>query len=196
MMSYEFIIEEELPRSAVFPYQIQNSAAPETFMMSEDAVSAMMSVLQIMDKLDTDDSLNEHCFNQIWLKSELTPARAEEIYLFLEENLAVEPVPSEEEIAAFHQAQVDENKLLSQESPKDGMVPVHKFSTNDGWLVTTKECEWIAEVFSPELVSENHFVVSQISELCKISHRTLEALLSEWGKFNLFASKHGGSRVN
>ncbi|MEY0608697.1 hypothetical protein AB7402_20855 [Providencia rettgeri] len=196
MMSYEFIIEEELPRSAVFPYQIQNSAAPETFMMSEDAVSAMMSVLQIMDKLDTDDSLNEHCFNQIWLKSELTPARAEEIYLFLEENLAVEPVPSEEEIVAFHQAQVDENKLLSQESPKDGMVPVHKFSTNDGWLVTTKECEWIAEVFSPELVSENHFVVSQISELCKISHRTLEALLIEWGKFNLFASKHGGYRVN
>ncbi|EJD6377437.1 MULTISPECIES: hypothetical protein [Providencia] len=196
MMSYEFIIEEELPRSAVFPYQIQNSAAPETFMMSEDAVSAMMSVLQIMDKLDTDDSLNEHCFNQIWLKSELTPARAEEIYLFLEENLAVEPVPSEEEIAAFHQAQVDENKLLSQESPKDGMVPVHKFSTNDGWLVTTKECEWIAEVFSPELVSENHFVVSQISELCKISHRTFEALLIEWGKFNLFASKHGGYRVN
>ncbi|WP_350025074.1 hypothetical protein [Providencia rettgeri] len=196
MMSYEFIIEEELPRSAVFPYQIQNSAAPETFMMSEDAVSAMMSVLQIMDKLDTDDSLNEHCFNQIWLKSELTPARAEEIYLFLEENLAVEPVPSEEEITAFHQAQVDENKLLSQESPKDGMVPVHKFSTNDGWLVTTKECEWIAEVFSPELVSENHFVVSQISELCKISHRTLEALLIEWGKFNLFASKHGGYRVN
>ncbi|MBG5929524.1 MULTISPECIES: hypothetical protein [Providencia] len=196
MMSYEFIIEKELPRSAVFPYQIQNSAAPETFMMSEDAVSAMMSVLQIMDKLDTDDSLDEHCFNQIWLRSELTPARAEEIYLFLEENLAVEPVPSEDEIAAFHQAQIDENKLLSQESPKDGMVPVHKFSTNDGWLVTTKECEWIAEVFSPELVSENHFVVSQISELCKISHRTLEALLIEWGKFNLFASKHGGYRVN
>ncbi len=196
MMSYEFIIEKELPRSAVFPYQIQNSAAPETFMMSEDAVSAMMSVLQIMDKLDTDDSLDEHCFNQIWLRSELTPARAEEIYLFLEENLAVEPVPSEGEIAAFHQAQIDENKLLSQESPKDGMVPVHKFSTNDGWLVTTKECEWIAEVFSPELVSENHFVVSQISELCKISHRTLEALLIEWGKFNLFASKHGGYRVN
>nr|WP_272525715.1 MULTISPECIES: hypothetical protein [unclassified Providencia] len=195
-MSYEFIIEKELPRSAVFPYQIQNSAAPETFMMSEDAVSAMMSVLQIMDKLDTDDSLDEHCFNQIWLRSELTPARAEEIYLFLEENLAVEPVPSEDEIAAFHQAQIDENKLLSQESPKDGMVPVHKFSTNDGWLVTTKECEWIAEVFSPELVSENHFVVSQISELCKISHRTLEALLIEWGKFNLFASKHGGYRVN
>ncbi len=83
-------------------------------------------------------------------------------------------MPSEDEIAAFHQAQIDENKLLSQESPKDGMVPVHKFSTNDGWLVTTKECEWIAEVFSPELVSENHFVVSQISELCKISHRTLE----------------------
>lgn len=196
MMSYEFIIEEELPHSAVFPYQIQNSAAPETFMMSEDAVSAMMSVLQIMDKLDTDDSLDEHCFNQIWLKSELTPARAEEIYLFLEENLAVEPVPSEDEIAAFHQAQIDENKLLSQESGKDGMVPVHKFSTNDGWLVTTKECGWIAEVFSPELVSENHFVVSQISELCNMSHRTLEALLIEWGKFNLFASKHGGYRVN
>ncbi len=81
------------------------------------------------------------------VKKRANTARAEEIYLFLEENLAVEPVPSEDEIAAFHQAQIDENKLLSQESPKDGMVPVHKFSTNDGWLVTTKECEWIAEVF-------------------------------------------------
>ncbi|EMB3084609.1 hypothetical protein U8233_004657 [Providencia rettgeri] len=196
MMSYEFIIENELLHSVAFPYQIQNSAAPETFLMSEDAVSAMMSILQIMDKLDTDESLDEHCFNQIWLKSELTPARAEEIYLFLEERLAVEPVPSQDEIAAFHQAQLDENKLLSQESSKEGMIPVHKFSTNDGWLVTTKECEWIAEVFAPELVSENHFVVSQISELCKISHQKLEHLLIEWGKFNLFASKHGGYRVN
>ncbi|GAB1440495.1 hypothetical protein MASR2M36_32780 [Providencia sp.] len=195
-MSYEFIIEDKLPHSAVFPYQIQNSAAPETFMMSEDAVSAMMSILQIMDKLDTDDSLDEHCFNQIWLKSELTPARAEEIYLFLEERLAVEPIPSEEEIAAFYQAQVDEGKLLSQESNKEGMVPVHKFATNDGWLVTTKECGLIAEVFSAELVGENHFVISQISELCKISHQKLAALLIEWGKFNLFASKHGGYRVN
>lgn len=195
-MSYEFIIENELLHSVAFPYQIQNSAAPETFLMSEDAVSAMMSILQIMDKLDTDESLDEHCFNQIWLKSELTPARAEEIYLFLEERLAVEPVPSQDEIAAFHQAQLDENKLLSQESSKEGMIPVHKFSTNDGWLVTTKECEWIAEVFAPELVSENHFVVSQISELCKISHQKLEHLLIEWGKFNLFASKHGGYRVN
>ncbi|WP_404462099.1 hypothetical protein [Providencia rettgeri] len=196
MMSYEFIIENELPQSVAFPYQSQNSAAPGTFLMSEDAVSAMMSILQIMDKLDTDESLDEHCFNQIWLKSELTPARAEEIYLFLEERLAVEPLPSQEEIASFHQAQVDENKLLSQESSKEGMIPVHKFSTNDGWLVTTKECEWIAEVFAPELVSENHFVVSQISELCKISHQKLEHLLIEWGKFNLFASKHGGYRVN
>ncbi|HEC8330346.1 TPA: hypothetical protein RG647_RS18520 [Providencia rettgeri] len=196
MMSYEFIIENELSQSVAFPYQSQNSAAPGTFLMSEDAVSAMMSILQIMDKLDTDESLDEHCFNQIWLKSELTPARAEEIYLFLEERLAVEPLPSQEEIAAFHQAQVDENKLLSQESSKEGMIPVHKFSTNDGWLVTTKECEWIAEVFAPELVSENHFVVSQISELCKISHQKLEHLLIEWGKFNLFASKHGGYRVN
>lgn len=195
-MSYEFIIENELSQSVAFPYQSQNSAAPGTFLMSEDAVSAMMSILQIMDKLDTDESLDEHCFNQIWLKSELTPARAEEIYLFLEERLAVEPLPSQEEIAAFHQAQVDENKLLSQESSKEGMIPVHKFSTNDGWLVTTKECEWIAEVFAPELVSENHFVVSQISELCKISHQKLEHLLIEWGKFNLFASKHGGYRVN
>lgn len=195
-MSYEFIIENELPQSVAFPYQSQNSAAPGTFLMSEDAVSAMMSILQIMDKLDTDESLDEHCFNQIWLKSELTPARAEEIYLFLEERLAVEPLPSQEEIASFHQAQVDENKLLSQESSKEGMIPVHKFSTNDGWLVTTKECEWIAEVFAPELVSENHFVVSQISELCKISHQKLEHLLIEWGKFNLFASKHGGYRVN
>ena len=148
MMSYEFIIENELPQSVAFPYQSQNSAAPGTFLMSEEAVSAMMSILQIMDKLDTDESLDEHCFNQIWLKSELTPARAEEIYLFLEERLAVEPLPSQEEIAAFHQAQVDENKLLSQESSKEGMIPVHKFSTNDGWLVTTKECEWIAEVFA------------------------------------------------
>ncbi len=195
-MSYEFIIEGKLPSSVVYPYQIQNNAAPDTFMMSENAVSAMMSILQIMDKLDTDDSLTEHCFNRIWLKSELTPARAEEVYLFLENQESVEPVPSEEEIAAFHQAQQDEDKLLSQESPKDGMVPVHKFATNDGWLVTAKECALIAEVFSAELVSENHFVVSQISTLCKMSHPKLELLLIEWGKFNLFASKHGGYRVN
>ena len=155
-----------------------------------------MSNLQIMDKLDTEDSLTEHCFNQIWLRSELTPARAEEIYLFLENQERVEPLPSQEEIDAFYQAQQAEEKLLSKESPKEGMVPVHKFATNDGWLITAKESELIAEVFSAELVSENHFVVSQISTLCKISHQQLELILIEWGKFNLFASKHGGYRVN
>ena len=195
-MSYEFIIADELQPTAVFPYQIQNSAAPDTFVLTEDAVSAMMSILQIMDKLDTDDLLDEHCFNQIWLKSELTPARAEEIYLFLENQNKIEPWPSEEEIAAFHQAQKDEDKLLAQQSPKDGMIPVHKFATNDGWLVTPQESEWIAEIFSSELVSENYFVVSQIAELCHIEHQVLESQLIEWGKFNLFASKHGGYRVN
>ncbi|AVE41298.1 hypothetical protein KDV41_12425 [Providencia stuartii] len=195
-MSYEFIIEDRLPNTAVYPYKIQNSAAPETFFMSEDLVSAMMSILQIMDKLDTDEMLDDHCFNQIWLKSELTPARAEEIYLYLEDAQMVEPVPSQEEIDAFHQAQRDEDKLLSKESSKEGMIPVHKFATNDGWLVTMKECGWIAEVFSPELIGENQFVVSQIANLCKVSHEMLESMLVEWGKFNLFASKHGGYRVN
>lgn len=195
-MSYEFIIADKLPTTTVYPYKIKNSAAPATFFMNEDLVSAMMSILQIMDKLDTEDMLDDHCFNQVWLRSELTPARAEEIYLYLEDSEAVDPIPSQEEIDAFYQAQCDEDKLLAQESAKEGMVPVHKFATNDGWLVTKKECDLIAEVFSPELVGENHFVVSQIATLCKVSHQALESTLVEWGKFNLFASKHGGYRVN
>lgn len=195
-MSYEFVVVGDLSSTAVYPYKIQNNAAPETFFMNEDQVSAMMSILQIMDRLDTDDLLDDHCFNLIWLKSELTPARAEEIYLYLEEAKSVEPTPSQDEIEAFHQAQCDEEKLLSKESIKEGMIPVHKFATNDGWLITVKESIWIAEVFTPELVGENQFVIAEIAGLCKVSYETLENLLIEWGKFNLFASQHGGYRVN
>ncbi|EKT53145.1 hypothetical protein [Providencia sneebia] len=195
-MSYEFIVAGDLSSTAVYPYKIQNNAAPETFFMNEDQVSAMMSILQIMDRLDTDDLLDDHCFNLIWLKSELTPARAEEIYLYLEEAQLVEPTPSQEEIEAFHQALRDEEKLLSQESTKEGMIPVHKFATNDGWLITVQESAWIAEVFTPELVNDNQFVIAEIAGLCKVSNETLENLLIEWGKFNLFASQHGGYRVN
>lgn len=195
-MSYEFIIEDELPKTVVFPYQIKNSVAPETFSMSEDLVSAVMSILQIMDRLDTDDLLDANCFNQVWLQSELTPARAEEIYLYLAGDHAISPVPLEEEVVAFHQAQEDENTLLAQESDKEGMIPVHKFATNDGWLVTAKESGWIAEIFAPELVGENQLVISEIAGLCHVDYQTLESLFVEWGKFNLFASKHGGYRVN
>lgn len=71
-MSYEFIIEDVLSANTRFPYQVQNSLTPECFQLSEAMVSAMISLLQMMDKLDTDDFLDEHCFNRIWLRSELT----------------------------------------------------------------------------------------------------------------------------
>ena len=195
-MSYEFIIEDVLSANTRFPYQVQNSLTPECFQLSEAMVSAMISLLQMMDKLDTDDFLDAHCFNRIWLRSELTPARAEEIYRYLEEQAQVCPTPSEEEIASFHQAQQDEHVLLSQESAKQGMIPVHKFATNDGWLVTPKECEIIAEVFAEQLVEDNGFVINKIAELCKVNSQQLEQQLIQWGKFNYFAVTHGGYRVN
>lgn len=191
-MSYEFVIEADIPANSVFPYQVQISSSPGTFRLTEPMVSAMISLLQIMDKLDTDDMLNDHCFDRIWLNSELTPARAEEIYNYLEERATIEPEPSEEEIASFHQAQRDQQALFSRESSKEGMIPVHKFATNDGWLVTPKECAIIAKIFSQRLIDDNGFVIAKIAELCKVQKDQLVIELAEWGKFNKFATKQGG----
>nr|WP_314264776.1 hypothetical protein [uncultured Moellerella sp.] len=191
-MSYEFVIEADIPANSVFPYQVQISSSPGTFRLTEPMVSAMISLLQIMDKLDTDDMLNDHCFDRIWLNSELTPARAEEIYRYLEERATIHPEPSEEEIASFHQAQSDQQALLSQESSKEGMIPVHKFATNDGWLVTPNECAIIAKIFSQRLIDDNGFVIAKIAELCEVQKDQLVIELAEWGKFNKFAIKQGG----
>lgn len=35
--------------------------------------------------------------------------------------------------------------IISEETAKEGMVPGYKFCTNDGWLVTPKECTVIAD---------------------------------------------------
>ncbi|WP_337236069.1 hypothetical protein, partial [Vibrio cholerae] len=79
------------------------------------------------------------------------------------------PEPVEEEIALFKQAMKEEEALLAQESKKEGNIPIHKFATNDGWIVTPKECEIIASTLTANLLEDNRLFVEKIAKMSHLS---------------------------
>lgn len=192
---YRFYIQDALPAGCLPAYSLPKAEQPHYYELDESILNAALNIMQITDILDTDDVLDDDCFNRIWLKSELTPARASEVYHFLYQQQLPEPVPSPDEIAAFKQARADELALLSRRSPKEGYVPVHKFATQDAWRIMPEECLLIAGVLTDHMLEDNNMVVSNIASLCKISHKTLEYALRGWREFNLFAAEHGGYQV-
>lgn len=192
---YRFYIQDTLPAGCLPAYSLPKADQPHYYELDESILNAALNIMQITDVLDTDNIPDDDCFNRIWLKSELTPARASEVYHFLYQQQLPEPVPSPDEIAAFKQARADELALLSQRSPKEGYVPVHKFATQDAWRIMPEECLIIAGVLTDHMLEDNNMVVNNIASLCKISHKTLEYALRGWREFNLFAAKHGGYQV-
>ncbi|MEG0280736.1 MAG: hypothetical protein RR510_15730 [Morganella sp. (in: enterobacteria)] len=192
---YRFYIQDALPAGCLPAYTLPKPDQPHYYELDENVLNAALNIMQITDVLDTDELLDDDCFNRIWLKSELTPARASEVYHFLFKQQIVEPIPSPDEIAAFKQAREDEIALLSLRSPKDGCIPVHKFATQDAWRIVPQECLLIVDMLNEHLLDDHNEVVKNIASLCHISHKTLEQALKGWRGFNKFAAKHGGYQV-
>lgn len=192
---YRFYIQDALPAGCLPAYTLPKPDQPHYYELDENILNAALNIMQITDVLDTDELLDDDCFNRIWLKSELTPARASEVYHFLSKQQLVDPIPSPDEIAAFKQAREDEIALLSLRSPKDGCIPVHKFATQDAWRIVPQECQLIVDMLNDHLLDDHNEVVKNIASLCHITHKTLEHALKGWRGFNEFAAKHGGYKV-
>ena len=70
---------------------------------------------------------------------------------------------------------------------KRRVYSIYKFATNDGWIVTPKECEIITSALTAKLLEDNHVFVEQVAKMSHIAYRSLEIALIDFGKFNQFA---------
>lgn len=191
-MNYTLYLQKTPPADAEVPFP---SLAEGNYLLSEVLINAFLNLMQLTGSLDTDAILDEKAFDKIWLKAEMTPARIEEVGDYIYHKIPTSPEPVEEEIILFKQAMKEEEALLAKESGKEGNLPIHKFATNDGWIVTPKECEIIASTLTKKLLEENHVFVEQLAKMSHLAHRSLEIALIDFGKFNQFAKKYGGYRV-
>lgn len=71
---YRFYIQDALPAGCLPAYSLPKADQPHYYELDESILNAALNIMQITDILDTDDVLDDDCFNRIWLKSELTPA--------------------------------------------------------------------------------------------------------------------------
>ncbi|HAU5010176.1 hypothetical protein PPO22_16130 [Proteus mirabilis] len=192
MMSYTLYLQQTPTVGTKVPFP---SLAKGNYPLNEVIINAFLNLMQLTGNLDTDTLLDDKMFDKIWLKAEMTPARMEEIGDYIYHHIPTHPAPLEEEITLFKQAMQEEEALLAKESEKEGCIPIYKFATNDGWIVTPKECEIIASALTAKLLEDNHVFVEQVAKMSHIAYRSLEIALIDFGKFNQFAKKYGGYRV-
>lgn len=191
-MSYTLYLQKTPPIGTELPFPVLTQGHYE---LSEVLINAFLNLMQLTGALDTDAIIDDISFDIIWLKAEMTPARIEEVGNYIYHKTPTSPLPEEEEVQLFKQAMKEEEALLAKESTKEGCVPIHKFVTSDGWIVTTKECEIIASTLTTKLLEDNRVFVEQLAKLSHLTHRSLEIALVDFGKFNQFAKKYGGYRV-
>ncbi|QPN91407.1 hypothetical protein IM703_06590 [Proteus vulgaris] len=191
-MSYTLYLQKTPPAGTEIPFP---SLVKGGYPLNEVLINAFLNLMQLTGSLDTEAILDEKAFDKIWLKAEMTPARIEEVGDYIYHQIPTTPEPVKEEIELFKQAMKEEEALLAKESEKDGNIPIHKFATNDGWIVTPKECEIIAATLTAKLLEDNRVFVEKIAKMSHLAHRSLEIALIDFGKFNQFAKKYGGYRV-
>lgn len=192
-MNYELYLQKKPSSGTDVPFSSIISTG--NYVLDQIIINAFLNLLQLTGSLDTDNSVDAQQFNQIWLKAEMTPARIEEIGNYIYHKTPTFPEPIDEEIALFEQAMKEEEALLATESLKEGCIPIYKFATNEGWIITVKECEIIATALTAKSLEDNRIFVEQIAKMSHLDKRTLETALIDFGKFNQFAKKYSGYRV-
>lgn len=191
-MSYTLYLQKKPALGTDVPFP---SLLKGHYPLNEVLINAFLNLMQLTGNLDTETIIDAHSFDKIWIKAEMTPARIEEVGNFIYHKTPTLPEPSEEEITLFKRAMKEEEALLAKDSQKEGHIPVYKFATNDGWIVTPEECEIIAVSLKAKLLEDNRVFVEQVAKMSHLTHRTLEIALIDFGKFNQFAKKYGGYRV-
>lgn len=93
------------------------------------------------------------------------------------------PAPPEEGKRSKAEYEADVEAMLTGEL-ESGQVPAYKFSSNDGWLITPRECRTIASVLERAL-----------PHLRKGGDPAWRETVRLFIKFNRYAADHGGYRV-
>ena len=126
-----------------------------------------------------------------WPPPGIKEERAEQLRLLFEPAADDDPVislidlkPTYRELRLMQKYFTESDRTNSARSKKQGRVPVFKFGSNDGWIVTPEECLIIAIRLRLYLAEESHVEDEGDPE-------GLEAFIA----FNELAAKYGGYRV-
>ena len=83
---YRFYIQDVLPANCLPAYSLPKQISL-IIMNWMSILNAALNIMRITDILDTDDVLDDDCFNRIWLKSELTPAGRQSLSLLISKSI-------------------------------------------------------------------------------------------------------------
>lgn len=160
--------------------------APDYYQVNSIGMEILYTIMSAGSMLDEDceppnfdEALPE------WMDEE----RVEEVMDALELGDAPDPPLTNKEREAIAQARLAQKILLQVQSPTSGRVPAFKFGSNDGWVITPKECAIITSEAAriradPEL----------LSRVCPTGERRL--LLESWAEFVRVAETADGLTVS
>jgi hypothetical protein len=135
-----------------------------------------------------DEQVEAPDLSAVWPPRGIDQDRAEWIAEALsDEEAQIDPPLSQRELTLVRTAQEEMDKLLASRSPAIGRVPAYKFASNDGWIVTSQECELISKALTPPLDLRTDGMTDKQKEVLQI--------ISEWSRFNAAAALNGGYRV-
>lgn len=214
-MGYDLHMVER-PAAVPAAYVPQYEGQPGYYRIRAEAGRVLVALMVEADAL----SLEEEPDFPAWPPRGLEGSRAMEAREHLRSGAPLDPPLTGEERHALVGFEASIDEVLRRPSSEPGLVPMYKFQSNDGWLVSPEECRsldralrrladelsegTLAHVLAPfedqRRREAEHYVRTQGFvplgyEGPILTLESARAWLLEFGAYNALAAEHGGYRV-
>jgi len=180
-------------------YVPQVEGAPEYFRVSTAGMNLVAQAM--LDAGVIDENCPDPAFDELWPFEGLTPERHGEIVVHSSGARMMSPggpvsfdPPTQQERDAAKRLDEAMDRLLCTCSPIEGRVPLFKFCSSDGWIVTPEECKAIHAGLSRS--TEKGKGLRALWTMWKGKSKEEAALIRQWTIFNRVAASCGGYRVS
>ncbi len=121
--------------------------------------SFMFSVVTALEQADVIDREASPMWEATWppKRPRLSKERAELLLMYAQTGETVTPAPSPDERAAIATYRRERERSQVGKPGRRGRVPRYKFASNDGWIVTPKEAQKLADGVTKFLADEDGF---------------------------------------
>lgn len=191
-MLFNFVIIEKI--GSTYEYSEALPPNPQHLLFSVREAVTVINYMSHFDMFDYDTKKPD--WNP-WTYDFGSP-RANKLVKHVENGALISPPPSAQELEITRRLLERMDQIASTESPIPNKVPRFKFTVDEFWFVTPRECKIISQRFRP---------MEKSGELCEYIYTTMTAdscweyhfkcesvceLMSQWIAFNELAEFHGG----
>ena len=159
---------------------------PHSYQLSGSGINILLSLLSAAQVLDENLPMPE--LSKLWPPEGFDEERAEELVEYIEYGTVPAMLVTDSELVMFKAGTARMNVVLSVTSNESKKVPIFKLQTNDGWIITPEECNYMMDVLSP--FSEANPVDFEGEQ------RSMIEVAIEWRSFVEVARHHAGFRVD